>query len=67
MSVPDAELELALDRLLADLKIEALELHRKGVPVDRLVEIALDICNARARSVLRARQQFSVTRPIGHG
>jgi len=63
----DADLETALDRMLADLKAEALELHRKGVPVDQIVELALATINARARGVWRDRQRFAVSRPLGHG
>lgn len=58
--MPDHGLEEALDKLLADLRAEALELHRKGVPLDRLMELALAVCNAKALGTMRSRAALAM-------
>mgnify|MGYP001604594751 CR=1 FL=1 len=59
------DLEAELDKILADVSAEALELFRKGIPVDQVVGLAVAIAHAKARGAQRTRQQFAIARPVG--
>jgi hypothetical protein len=54
------EFEAALDRHLADIRAEALELFRKDCAADKCVELAIAVLDARALQRVRGIQALRI-------